>query len=416
MKIFVATEATERQTQREPDGRSGCHQIDRVAMMRGMPTIIWLVKIFLALGRLPPLISYVLHLRNEAGGFNGKPEQFFLEPTIVGKRYALCVGIDDYPEPNTLSGCVGDANDWEAFFRTQGVAVTKLTDGDATLKAILEGMRDVTQNAVAGDIVAIQYSGHGTTVPDSSGDEPDGNDEALVPFDFDSSGFLIDDDIGAVFDEAPSGVALNIFFDCCHSGTATRLLVSKKKMRALGEKARYLAATPEERATGVWIAGGAQARLIQRYGGRKVETALHRVVDRGGIVAGYSAGAAVLSRVMIRAGTSSEAVLDKGFGLLHHVVIDTHFSQRARHTRLFQILDEYPNLIAIGVDETSAVIFRQNQLRVMGDARVTVMLSRGEDRPVIVHQLRDGQDSELKLIGSPFASGAPTVELLSSQR
>ena len=214
-------------------------------MMRGMPTILWLVKIFLALGRLPPLVSYVLHMRNEAGGFNGKPEQFFLEPTIVGKRYALCVGIDDYPEPNTLSGCVGDANDWEAFFRTQGFAVTKLTDGDATLKAILEGMRDVTQNAVAGDIVAIQYSGHGTTVPDSSGDEPDGNDEALVPFDFDSSGFLIDDDIGAVFDEAPNGVALNIFFDCCHSGTATRLLVTKKKMRALGEKARYLAATPE---------------------------------------------------------------------------------------------------------------------------------------------------------------------------
>lgn len=164
----------------------------------------------------------------------------------MGKRYALCVGIDDYPAPNKLGGCVGDADDWEDYFRSQGFRdITKLTDGDATLKAILDGMRDVTQNAVAGDIVAIQYSGHGTSVPDSSGDEPDGNDEALVPVDFESNGFLIDDDIGAVFDEAPKGVAINVFFDCCHSGTATRLLVPKRKTRALGEKVRYLAATEE---------------------------------------------------------------------------------------------------------------------------------------------------------------------------
>ncbi len=169
---------------------------------------------------------------------------------------------------------------------------------------------------------------------------------------------------------------------------------------------------PIEQATGVWISGGAQSRLIHRYGGRKVEAALRRVVDRGGIVAGYSAGAAVLSKVMIRSGTPSEAVLDTGFGLLDHAIVDSHFTQRARHTRLLNVLDEHPDLIALGVDEASALVIRQNHLRVLGDARVTVMISRGANRPVVVHSLRGGDEAELSLVSSPFGSSPPTIELL----
>ena len=169
---------------------------------------------------------------------------------------------------------------------------------------------------------------------------------------------------------------------------------------------------PLERATGVWIAGGAQSRLLQRYAGRKVESALRKVVDRGGIVAGDSAGAAVLSQVTIRTGTSSEAVLDKGLGLLEHAVVDTHFSQRSRHTRLLNIIYEHPALIALGVDETSAVVVRKNHLVAIGEARVTVMISRGENRPVVIHSMRDGDEAVLDLVGSPFASGPPTIELL----
>lgn len=169
---------------------------------------------------------------------------------------------------------------------------------------------------------------------------------------------------------------------------------------------------PLERATGVWIAGGAQSRLIQRYGGRKVESALRRVVDRGGIVAGYSAGASVLSRVAVRGGTATEAILDNGFGLLELAVVDSHFSQRARHTRLIDVVEQNPELIALGIDEKSALIIRQDRFRVMGESRVTVMLSRGNNGPIVVYRLQSGDEADLSLVSSPFGSTSPTIELL----
>lgn len=167
-----------------------------------------------------------------------------------------------------------------------------------------------------------------------------------------------------------------------------------------------------EHATGVWIASGAQSRLLRRYAGRKVESALRRVVDRGGIVAGDSAGAVVLSRVVIRGGTSSDATLDKGFGLLDGAVVDSHFSQRARHTRLLKVLDDHPELVALGVDEATAVIIRQDRLRSIGDNRVSVMISRSDNLASIVYQMRDGDEADLSLVGSPFRTGSPTIELL----
>ena len=169
---------------------------------------------------------------------------------------------------------------------------------------------------------------------------------------------------------------------------------------------------PLERATGVWIAGGAQSRLLDRYQGRKVESALKRVVDRGGIVAGFSAGASVLTCVSVKGGTPSEATLVKGFGLINQAVVDTHFSQRARHTRMLKILDENPELIGIGVDETSALIICQDRFRALGDAKITIAISRGENRATVIYRLRNGEEADLTLVGSPFGTGSPTLELL----
>src|SRR5690349_20439666 len=70
-----------------------------------------------------------------------------------------------------------------------------------------------------------------------------------------------------------------------------------------------------ERATGVWIAGGTQGRLVHRYGQTRVEELLRRVVARGGVVGGTSAGASVMSSLMIRYGSPTDAVVDQGYGL-----------------------------------------------------------------------------------------------------
>ena len=165
-----------------------------------------------------------------------------------GRWRALCVGIDQYASA-PLSGCVADAQMWAETLQTLGFeAPTMLLNGAATRSAILNAMRELVTSSRAGDVVVIQYAGHGTHLPDVSGDEagedsPD--DEALCPVDFESGAFLIDDDIGAMFAQTPVGVNVTCFFDCCHSGSVTRVAVGPSQVAAPGEKARFLKATPE---------------------------------------------------------------------------------------------------------------------------------------------------------------------------
>ena len=139
-------------------------------------------------------------------------------------KKALCIGINDYPgTDNDLSGCVNDANDWAAELTTarllrQQAARSGRPPGAAMIKAI-GGLID---GAAKGDSLIITYSGHGTWVPDTSGDEPDGRDEALCPYDLASKGALLDDDLHALFSRRAAGVRIVLISDSCHSGSVTR--------------------------------------------------------------------------------------------------------------------------------------------------------------------------------------------------
>ncbi len=157
---------------------------------------------------------------------------------------ALCIGIDAYEGPNRLSGCVNDAKAWAKFFKSQQYTVKTLLDEKATFDAIQDSISKLVESASSGDIVAIHYSGHGTRVPDRSADEKDHEDEAIVPHDFGTNGFIIDDVIGPILDKATEGVAINVFFDCCHSGGGTRLLAASGVAQSGDEKARFLPLTP----------------------------------------------------------------------------------------------------------------------------------------------------------------------------
>lgn len=138
-------------------------------------------------------------------------------------KKALCIGINDYPgTQNDLSGCVNDANDWAAELATRGFTVTKLIDSQATHAAMSAAIAMLIKGAISGDSLTITYSGHGTWLPDSSGDEPDGRDEALCPYDIGSAGPLLDDEINALFAARAPGVRILLISDSCHSGTVTR--------------------------------------------------------------------------------------------------------------------------------------------------------------------------------------------------
>jgi hypothetical protein len=141
----------------------------------------------------------------------------------MAKR-ALCIGINNYPGTHMdLAGCVNDANDWAAELTARGFGVTRLLDDQATKAAMAEGFKSVIGAAVSGDLVVITYSGHGTYVPDVNGDEVDGLDEALCPYDLQTGGSaLLDDEIHELFLARKPGVRLVLVSDSCHSGTVTR--------------------------------------------------------------------------------------------------------------------------------------------------------------------------------------------------
>jgi metacaspase-1 len=139
-------------------------------------------------------------------------------------KKALCIGINNYPGTNMdLQGCVNDAQDWSAALTERGYKTTLLLDDQATKTAMVDAMSKLIASGTKGDSLIITYSGHGTYQPDTDGDEVDGLDEALCPYDLQTSGSaLIDDEIKTLFAARKPGVRLLLIADSCHSGTVTR--------------------------------------------------------------------------------------------------------------------------------------------------------------------------------------------------
>jgi cyanophycinase len=151
---------------------------------------------------------------------------------------------------------------------------------------------------------------------------------------------------------------------------------------------------PLKRATGVWFGGGQQSRIADAYLGTAVERELYEVLERGGVVAGTSAGAAIQSKQMITGG-KSKAKLGTGFDLLPGSVIDQHFLRRERKQRLLGVLRQHPGLVGFGVDEGTALEVRGRRLRVLGESTVTVCLSPGKHKPAKEIELKAGDVADL---------------------
>ncbi|MGZ8558069.1 MAG: caspase family protein [Chitinophagaceae bacterium] len=155
------------------------------------------------------------------------------------KKLALCIGINDYPGTGSdLSGCVNDANDWGKLLSQKGFAVKKLLDKEATRKNILDNMKSLIDSAIKGDSIIFQYSGHGTYIADKDGDESDGTDECLCPYDLYTKGPITDDELNDLYTSKKNGVKLVLFSDSCHSGTVTRFGIGITPPSASGKKAQ----------------------------------------------------------------------------------------------------------------------------------------------------------------------------------
>ena len=138
-----------------------------------------------------------------------------------------------------------------------------------------------------------------------------------------------------------------------------------------------------ERATGVFFTGGNQLRITRLLGGTKLDTMLHRRNEEGLVLAGTSAGAAMMSTVMITGGKPDTAFrigiveLSPGMGFIGGVLIDQHFEERGRLRRLLLAVAQYPQEIGLGIDENTAVICYDQEFEVLGQGSVTVIDAGG---------------------------------------
>lgn len=147
---------------------------------------------------------------------------------------ALYVGINDYSPTGSggpdLNGCVNDMADVAWTLHRLGIVqlikpnVRVLANENATRENIQNGLKWLLKDAKPGDLRVFSYSGHGSYMADVSGDESDGKDETICPHDFATAGMIRDDELGDAFSVLPDGVNLEVIFDSCHSGTATRML------------------------------------------------------------------------------------------------------------------------------------------------------------------------------------------------
>jgi cyanophycinase len=149
-------------------------------------------------------------------------------------------------------------------------------------------------------------------------------------------------------------------------------------------------------ATGIWFDGGRQWRFVDAYEGTKAVELMHDVLRRGGAIAGSSAGATIQGEFLCRGGPFENFAIhypgyERSLGFLPGVGIDQHFSQRKRAGDMARLIKNYPQMLGIGIDETTALVVRGHVGEVAGQGKVFFF---------------DGQ--------RPAAAGEPSVDSLSA--
>jgi cyanophycinase len=131
-------------------------------------------------------------------------------------------------------------------------------------------------------------------------------------------------------------------------------------------------------ATGVFFTGGDQVRVTSLLGGTPADQMLHERHEQGLVLAGTSAGAAMMASTMIVHGHSEATPrlgivrIGPGMEFMHGTIIDQHFAQRGRGGRLLTALAQYPHQLGIGIDEDTAMVVHGDEFEVIGCGAVVV--------------------------------------------
>lgn len=138
----------------------------------------------------------------------------------------------------------------------------------------------------------------------------------------------------------------------------------------------------------IYISGGDQNRFMIAIESTEIAEAIYDAYTNGNVIAGTSAGAAVMSEIMItgdernypeyrntlRNVEKNNIITSQGLGLIDDAIIDQHFIKRARYNRLLSAVADNPTLLGIGIDEATAILVDEaGKAEIIGDNQVVVV-------------------------------------------
>jgi cyanophycinase len=158
-----------------------------------------------------------------------------------------------------------------------------------------------------------------------------------------------------------------------NTGVAKVTLLHTKSLKEANSEA-FVA--PLREATGVFFVGGRQWRIADSYLNTLTHQAFQEVLDRGGVIAGSSAGASIQGSFLWRGDTKGPHILvgdhTQGLGFLKNSAIDQHLLRRNREFDLVEFIKQSPDLIGIGLDESTAIVVQKDAFEVLGKSYVAI--------------------------------------------
>jgi cyanophycinase len=132
-------------------------------------------------------------------------------------------------------------------------------------------------------------------------------------------------------------------------------------------------------ANAVWFDGGRQWNIVDSYANTLTLREFHKVLERGGVIGGSSAGATIQGDYLVRGAIAgSEIVMtpepehEHGFAFLRKVAIDQHINTRNRWDDIIPVIKKYPNLLGIGLSEGTAIVVTGDRFQVIGKWKVAI--------------------------------------------
>jgi cyanophycinase len=180
---------------------------------------------------------------------------------------------------------------------------------------------------------------------------------------------------------------------------ATNLTVLHTRDRKQADTEAFVA--PLKRASAVWFVGGRHWRLVDSYAGTRTEAEIKRVLARGGVVGGTSAGASIQASYLVRGAREGNEIMmapgyEQGFGLMQGVAIDQHVTARGRENHLKAVIDKHPDLLGIGIDQSTAIEVTRDRFRVIGVGHVFIHDGREQPNGGFYSLLRPGEGFDLE--------------------